>query len=251
MPRIALLGTASTGSFGFGVGARPATVLITYMLAGGGGQSGAYAGDGGGQVLIGTQTLGTATTYPVTIGAVNSTSVFNGLTAAAGNPASYGTGGSSGNGYGGGNGDNATWPPIPPPPWVDGGYAYAGGGGGGAGGGGGNAYDALPGGYYIWGGDGGPGVVFSLNGNYYGAGAGGQAASYSNTDGPEPDATNGSSGTGYGNYGSANYSGGLIVSYLSILQLFTGGTVTSTGSGVTKRWFHSFPSTSSLAPKYA
>jgi len=226
---------------------KSSNITINYMVAANGGTSNG-AGGSGGQVFIGTQTLSTSTSYPVYVNFSGGMSQFNGVSANPGNNGGgYGGSGGSCPGFtSGGGGDSVTWPAIPFAPWTAGGYAAAGGGGAGVGGNGGNASDALPSGYYIYGGNGGPGILF-IDGNYYGAGGGGSAYSVSNTDGNEPNAYNGSNGTGYGNFGSADSLGGVIISYVSSIQLYNGGTVTSTGTGATKRWYHTFSSSGTLA----
>ena len=252
MPRIALIGTASTGSFGFGVGGLPSTVSTSYVIVGGVGAGDGFSGGGGGNVLVGATSLSVSTSYTVTCGPANGSSVFNGITAGGGSAAGGGRGGSC-NGYVGGNtdtawGDYVIWPPTYAP-WESGGYAFGGGGGAGFGGAGSSAYDSLPGSYYIFGGDGGPGWYSSVMGEYYGGGQGGTWMSVSNTDGPQNNGTNGPSGVGFDTFGSDGR-GGVVLQYTSIIQLWTGGTVTSSGSGAAKKWKHKFSASSTLAHIY-
>jgi len=204
---------------------------VNYLVVGGTGASNNYNGGGAGQVQIVSGLLNLQTNYTVVVG---STASFNGTTALVGGDASGGNGGASYNGNGGGGFLGTTYDPIPSAPWTAGGYAGGGGGGGGAGGGGQGGDTALPSSYNTWGGFGGVGVLWSVNGQYYGVGQSGGSYSYSNTDGPEPPASN--PGTP-----PSGYSGSIvIVSYTSATQLYTGGTVTSIGVGASTVWFHTF-----------
>ena len=257
MPRFARLGTASIGTFGLCAGSRPVIAAIDYLIVGGGGTPGYFlTAGGGGEVLYGSAILSTTTSHPTTVGGVAAASTFNGLTARPGGPGGDvtpsvdswggdgGYGGSSGNGYSGGNGHHVTYYDYGTV-WGEG---YGGGGAAGAGGAGGDGWDedsgAIPG-YYTHGGDGGPGVTWPVDGLMYGCGRGG--AIYDTTAGDRGGATVPNTGA----YGYSNTSGGVILSYVYPQQLFTGGSVTSTGSGSSKRWFHSFGEGGGpLVPRY-
>jgi hypothetical protein len=239
MPRLSTIGAAATGAYGFGTLIPP--VIANYIVVGGTGASNNFNGGGAGQVRIASATLSRSTNYTVVVG---STASFNGTTSLVGGDATGGNGGASYNGNGGGGFLGTTYDPIPSAPWTAGGYAGGGGGGGGAGGGGQNGGTALPSSYNTWGGFGGVGVLWSVNGQYYGVGQSGGSYSYSNTDGPEPSSSN--PGTP-----PPGYSGSIvIVSYTSATQLYTGGTVTSTGTGAGTVWFHTFSTvgTTNLVP---
>lgn len=253
MPRLARIGSASDGSFGFTSGGVPAFIAVDYLVVGAGGAGGSgacYGGGGGGAMVPSNTTLGTKSNYSVTAGSFpGGSSSFNGTNANGGGTGgdlvfntTGGDGGASGNGNGGGGGLYVYYAP---------GYgdAYGGGGGGGSAGGGGNAHTDAPYGYYTYGGDGGNGATWSIDGKTYGGGGGGWW--YDSTSGDRP----GSSGSNTGDFGrgderGSGQSGGVIISYVYPTQLFTGGAVTSTGSGITKRWFHSFSSNGTLAHIY-
>lgn len=251
MPRLSKIGAAATGAYGFTGGGVPAFISAQYVVVGAAGASGSgdgSGGGGGGQVLLLSNSINTKISYTVITGAVGGgVSSFNGSTAnggsvgADGNVGGSGVGGNGGTsyaGFGGGSGDSVNFPPTSAP-WTAGGTGWGGGGGAGAGGIGGNAASRNSPDYYGQGGNGGVGVVWSVNGAYFGGGGGGGGAAYSNTDGFEPNASGGSNGNGFTAFGSDGR-GGVVVSYIYPIQLYTGGTVTSTGSGVTKRWFHTF-----------
>ena len=219
------------------------TITANYIVVGGTGNTGADAGGGGGggQVQIVSALLSLFTNYSVVVGSATNSSSFNGTTAAGGvngqsvNPdGTNNNGGASGSGNAGGTGERVYLGDYNTP------YGSGGGGGQGAVGGGGSAVGYSPGTYI--GGNGGNGVVWSVNGAYYGGGAGGGAEGKG-----QGSATNGSNGLGYNPFGSLN--GGVIVSYTSATQLYTGGTVTSIGSGASTVWFHTFSTagTSTLA----
>jgi hypothetical protein len=257
MPRLSTIGAAATGAFGFGTLIPP--VSADYVIVGAAGASGSGAGSGGGgggQVRAISALLSRFQSYAVVVGAAGGNiSSFNGSTAnggfvgADGNVGGStvgGNGGASYAGFGGGSGDSVYFPPTGAP-WTAGGAGWGGGGGGGAGGGGGNAASRNTPDYYGQGGNGGIGVVWSVNGNYYGGGGAGGGASYSNTDGFQPNASGGSPGNGFTAFGGDGR-GGVIVSYVSATQLYTGGTVTSTGSGAATRWFHTFTTSANLVP---
>lgn len=249
MPRLARIGSASDGSFGFTSGGKPGTIAIDYLLVGGAGNNN-YAGGGGGQFLPLTGSISTKTSLTVQVFGRAGQTKFNGQTAYPGydGNGAWNSGGNSNAGYSGGSGSSGTWPAIPgTPPWTAGGSWGVGGGGASAAGSGGAGYTLLPGSYYAYGGDGGSGLVWSITGQYYAGGFGGGAASDSNTDGPQPNAYNGADGAGANAFGNGG-GGGVIVSYIYPTQLFTGGTVTSSGTIPNKRWFHTFASNGTLAP---
>ena len=243
MPRLAMIGAAASGAFGL-PNNKPSFITVDYLIVGGTGATGGSngGGGGGGEVKSGTFSLSTSTTYAAVVGASTGSSSFNGVTSAGGVSGqstntvdgTNNAGGASGSGNAGGGGqavylgDNNT-------PWASGG-----GGGQGAVGGGGSAVGFDPGTYT--GGNGGVGIIWSVNSTYYGGGAGGGADAVGHGT-----ASNGSNGTGYNAFGSLI--GGDIISYVSGLQLYTGGTVTSSGSGPTTRWFHTFTSSANLVPK--
>lgn len=236
MPRLSTIGSAATGAYGFGTLIPP--VIANYIVVGGTGNVGGNFGGGGGsgQVQIVSALLSRLTNYTVVVGSATNSSSFNGTTAAGGvngqdtNPVDSTNidGGASGSGNSGGAGARIYLGPYNSP------YGAGGGGGQGAVGGGGSAVDSPPytSGVYT-GGNGGAGVVWSVNGVYYGGGGGGQAQA-----GGHGSSSGGSNGTGYNPFGSLN--GGVIVSYTSATQLYTGGTVTSTGTGASTVWFHTF-----------
>ena len=254
MPRIALIGTASTASFGFGLASRAATVAVDYLVIGCGGNDGAgngYGGGGGGKCLPVAKTLSTTTTYAAVLGAGGShtNTTFDGNTAAyggdgapGGSSSNYGgNGGPSGSGLGGGGGDQWGWDEST--------WSQAGGGGAGdqssGGSGSVNPDNGMP-----QGGNGGNGYYWSYTGLFYGGGGGGWWLTIYAGD------HNGASGAGQENYGGGSSlgdakSGAVIVTYVNQSQLWTGGTVTSTGSGASTRWFHTITSNTSLVPKYS
>lgn len=249
MPRLSLIGSASAGALGFGVNNRPAYILTHYLLVGGGGLDGggaAYGGGGGGQVLYISNVLPTNSTFVASVGGVAASTTFNGATAypggngGAGGIPGGGSGGTSGGGVGGGGGAGWGWDADT--------WTGAGGGGGSdaQSGGGGDVstgtYPATP-----TGGKGGNAVYWPINGQYYGAGGGGWWI------GPIAGNHNGNSGDNWGGYGSGSnrgdaVRGGVIVAYDWPLQLWTGGSVTYTGSGMSRRWFHDL--TGALTPRY-
>jgi len=257
MPRQSIVGAASNGSFGFALAGRPGTIAVSYLVVGGAGGGNNYGGGGGGYVSPATGSISTKISSAVVVGAVGGagssggTSSFNGTNAVGGYGGSPGSnpngGGQSGNGQFGGSAASGSWPAIPFPPWTSGGSWLAGGGGGGFAGSGGAGYSTLPGSYYCYGGDGGSGVPWSLTGEYFGGGGGGGALSISNTDGQQPNAYGGAPGAGFSAF-AGDGRGGVIVSYVYPTQLFTGGTVTSTGTFPNIRWFHRFSSSGTLAP---
>jgi hypothetical protein len=249
MPRQSIVGAASNGSFGFALASRPASITSDYLIAGGGGDIGGTispGGGGAGQIRFLSSSISTKDSYTVIVGGITGTSSFNSQTAIAGGTGSGANGGTSAAGFGGGNGNSVVYPVIPGfPPWTAGGDGYAGGGGGGAAGGGGNGAARNTPDYFAQGGDGGAGVTWTVNGVVYGIGGGGIAVSISNTDGTQPISANGSGGT---TFGSGRVQGGVIITYVFKTQLFTGGTVTSSGTFPNIRWTHTFSSSGTLAP---
>jgi hypothetical protein len=120
------------------------------------------------------------------------------------------------------------------------------GGGGGIGGGGGAGGPNS--GY-----NGGPGLTWTDGVTYAGGGGGsysGTGGSGGGGNGPGQNATNYGSGGGGGsskNGGldtTSGYQGIVIISYVWSAQALTGGTVTSSGSGASKRWFHAITDSS-------
>ena len=243
--RMSLLGSASNRGLGFGGKIRPQRINLSYMIAAGGGTStgGGWGGVGGGVVLIGIFTnYSTIVARTATVGGVTENSSFNGLTAAGGIPrtADYG---SPIPGYVSG-GNAAYWG------WDESTWTTAGGGGTGMGGGGSDgAITDVWGQMQPTGGTGGPGILWSSsaggNDQYYGAGTGGQAYAP-----PGISTFNGENGTGYGNAGSANCAGQVIVSYQWPVMLFTGGAPSSTGVGSSRRIFHTLSNGQTLTPLY-
>lgn len=194
-----------------------AAINIDYAIVGGGNSSGK-----GGSCIFGSAVL-SRLSQTVTVGAVNGTSTFNGLTAAAGlsgSPTSYFAN------------------------WDEGGVTtYAGSAGGGP------AFNAgLAGSAGVYGGTGGKGGdgnLWSVNGLRYGAGVGGGFSPYGSVPGGGPvNGGAGANGAGYGNFGSGGGAGGVILSYLSNQAIWFGGTVTI----VSGRVYHSFSSSGVLVP---
>lgn len=194
-----------------------AAIKIDYAVIGGG-----ASGGRGGSFVSGNTFLPRAQ-IAVTVGAVNGSSTFNGVTAAAG---------------------IAGDPTLRSYQWMEGwGYAYDGMAGGGP------AFNAptngSPGRPASYGGKGGDGNLWSIDGQYYGAGKGGAAwASGYIPDSPPPYGVPGANGLGWGNYGSGTTGGGVILSYLSNVPYFFGGTITV----VSGRVYHSFGSSGFLVP---
>lgn len=195
-------------------------IAIDYAIIGGGNSQGK-----GGSCVFGS-TLIQKSSLAVTVGAINGASSFIGLTAAAGL--------------------SGAAPTQSAGPTVYTGYASTSDGQPG----GGPAFNAGTGGscdlYSASGGSGGAGNLWSINGAYYGAGiAGTRSTGGFNNNGQDPwGGSAGSNGFGYGNYGSGNMAGGVIISYVSSTNLFTGGTVTL----VNGRKYHSFSSSGLLVP---
>ena len=194
-----------------------AAINIDYAIVGGG-----NSGGKGGSCIFGSALL-SRTTQTVTVGAVNGTSTFNGLTAAAGlagSPASHFAN------------------------WDEGGVTtYDGSAGGGP------AFNAGTAGtagvYGGTGGKGGDGNLWSVNGLRYGAGVGGGFSPYGSVPGGGPvNGGPGASGLGAGNFGTGGGPGGVILSYLSNQALYFGGTTTI----VSGRVYHSFSSSGFLVP---
>ena len=259
----------------------PASALaVDYLIVAGGGGGDQGAGGAGG-VLSGTASLN-LNAYSITVGdggagATNGgNSSFNNITATGGgrggNASSVGNGGSGGGGYYGLRSDGLVFGPTNPGTGITG-QGFAGGpyatpgrpGSGsyavGAGGGGAGAVGGANDGSNNWtGGDGGVGFTWPINGVTYAGGGGGQGFDSgsggeggSGGGGRGQDAANvsprisGAAGTpntggGGGGGGFAGGSGVVIISYVGATQIGVGGTVTSTGSGATTRWFHQFNS---------
>ena len=235
MPHLSKIGGACSQAYGFTGLIRPSVIQIDYMVAGCNGSATSWGGIAGGLVSTGSFLLKTTSSVSVTVGTSGASSTFNGITAAGGNDTS-GNDGASNPSFGGGSG--ATWG------WDDSTYTFAGGGGAGANQAGGNGSIAdVVGQQQPTSGKGGDGKQWTVNGQYYGGGH--QGGTYS---APGASQFGGGNGLGAENFGGTG--GGAIASYLSTAQLFTGGTVTSTGVGIAKRWFHSFPASSSLVPLY-
>lgn len=194
-----------------------AAINIDYAIVGGG-----NSGGKGGSCIFGSALL-SRTTQTVTVGAVNGTSTFNGLTAAAGlsgSPASYFAA------------------------WDEGGVTtYDGSAGGGPAF---NAGTAGSAGYASGsGGAGGAGNLWSINGLRYGAGVGGGFYPYGSSPyGGPVGGSVGANGLGAGNFGTGGGSGGVILSYISSQALYFGGTTTI----VSGRVYHSFSSSGFLVP---
>ena len=260
MPIIASRGGASAFSLGFAVNQVPKFINTQVLVVGGGGNNGGSnggGGGGGGGVATASQCIGTKSNYCISVGGAGSSSYFYGVStvSAGGGVSGYdgaychaGNGGASGtpNVNGGGGGLYVTFP-AGPPGWCNGGSGFAGGGGGGAGGGGSNGTSNLPNNYRVDGGPGGDGGLWTPNGQRYGAGAGGSAVAYGPGCAGAQCAFGGGGGAGYANYGhGGGGTGGVILSYTYRKQLYCGGTVTSTGSGATTKWFHSFSGSGTL-----
>ena len=241
MPRLSILGAAAARAFG--LAGRPSFIRIDYAVVGGGGLSGyPLASGGGGEALFGNMIASTTKSLSASVGGIAASSTFNGVTARPGHQGGNiafewggtgGTGGNSGNGRPGGNGIAV---------WYSGPWAYAAGGAAGSDQSGGDAYTDAPGAYQTYGGKGGDGSLWSIDGKRYGAGGGGLIN--------DPTAGNrqGEPGLGWGNLGSSGMTGGVIISYAHPTQLFTVGAVTSTGTGTSKRWFHTLTSSQTLVP---
>ena len=195
-------------------------IAIDYLIVGGGNSQGK-----GGSIVYGSALL-QKSTITVTVGAINGTSSLLGLTAAAGLPGAAAT-------------QNAG-------PTVYTGYAATSSGQPG----GGPAFNAGTSGscdlYSAYGGSGGAGNLWPIDGKYYGAGiAGTRSTGGYNNNGFDPwGGSAGSNGLGYGNFGSGNMAGGVIISYVSETNLFSGGTITL----VNGRKYHSFSSSGFLVP---
>ena len=194
-----------------------AAINIDYAIVGGG-----NSGGKGGSCIFGSALL-SRVMQTVTVGAVNGTSTFYGLTAAAGlagSPASHF--------YNWDEGGVTTYDGS-----AGGGPAFNAGTAGSAGYGGGN------------GGTGGNGNLWSINGLRYGAGVGCGFYPYGSSPygGPVAGAS-GASGLGAGNYGTGGGLGGVIISYLSPQVLFFGGSTTI----VSGRVYHNFSASGFLVP---
>lgn len=245
-----------------GASAIPTSVPVRVLIVGGGGGGGARWGDDYGNPGGGAGAAGYVDasfnlpkgTYSFTIGGGGnngngSDTVAFGYTAYGGGrgggaddqPGSAGGCGGGGAANGGGGGGSTQPKPT------SGNYgnqtAYGtngagnggnGGGGGGAGGSGStNGYGGagrtwINGNTYCAGGN-GTGIAggYGVNASYYGGGGGGGA-----TNGHGPVA------------GTNGYQGIVIIAYQWNFQLGSGGTVTSSGSGITKWWYHAITSSS-------
>ena len=247
MPRLSTIGSAATGAYGFSLSGIPALISAQYVVVGAAGARNGYGGGGGGYVNELSASLSTKTDYSIVISSGSgrgSSTTFNGTTSLGGFDGSPGSnpggGGQSANGNFGGLGNGGSFPVTVG--WPTGGDGYGGGGGAGAGAGGGNGYVQISPDYRSVGGDGGAGVAWSVDGNYFGGGSGGGAYAYNYTYGPAPGIEYfGAPGNGHTSFGGDGR-GGAVISYVYPIQLYTGGSISSTGSGLTKRWFHSFSS---------
>ena len=252
------------------------------IVAGGGGGGAASGGGGGaGGLLTATSSLAIGTAYAITIGSggAGGTAAGNGT---AGNNSAIGTlatalgggygqgsvgvsggsggpGGSGGGGFGGGGGSGTGGAGTSGQGFNGGnGATQVAGGGGGASAVGGNANASVSAGA------GGAGVASSLSGSsvtYAGGGGGGAlngtagaggaggGGAGGGTAGVAGTANRGGGGGGGGNSGgTAPFDGGsggsgvVIISYTNTTQRGTGGTVTSSGSGASTVWVHTFTS---------
>ena len=194
-----------------------AAINIDYAIIGGG-----ASGGNGGYTLFGSAPV-SRIQYAVTVGAVNGSSSFNGLTAAAGI-----SGSSASHFYNWDEGGVTTYDGM-----NGGGPAY-------------NAGTAGSAGYSSgYGGNGGNGNIWLINGQRYGAGAGGGFYPYGfSAYGGPVGGSAGTNGLGYGNFGSGGYAGGIILSYLASQAIWFGGTTTI----VSGRVYHTFSSSGFLVP---
>ena len=262
----------------------PLPSTLNYLVIGGGGGGGGKRGGGGGAGGLKTGSVTYVQgSYTVTVGdgGIASTSLSgNGgdstlglgtaITATGGGgagSASNGSNGGSGGGGGSSDGTNRSGGSASPSgQGNNGGNAntgYGGAGGGGAGAVGANVVGTLNGAdggvgladsitgtsvYYAGGGGGGVGT----NGNTAGLGGNGGGGDGSNTTTSGTAGTNGKGGGGGGAgdqtglNGSNGGKGVVIVSYNSVTQIGTGGTVTSYGSGGGTYWVHTFTSSGTL-----
>ena len=240
MPRLSIVGAASSRSFGF---AGKSAYLITYVVIGAGGGSGGYAGGGGGQIITNSALTIPYLPQTVTIGSGISngdgqSTVFGSITALGGKGgglAAYNYGGNSGNGH-------------------IGGYSFGSGNYLSGGGGGGDSQDG-GGGQYAAGGYGGNGTLIStiITPTYFSGGGGGIAVGDNNLQNQAPGGlggtnayyygpANGAANTGAGAGGTGGYGSqggsGLVVLRYAGSQQGTGGTITTTG-GYTYHYFYS------------
>jgi len=258
--------TAPTGT--------PSVSTSYVVVAGGGGGGGNYGGGGGaGGYLSGSSfSVSPGSTYAVTVGAggagggttgtSGTNSVFSTITATGGgrgasvNHYAASTGGSGGGGnYNyfttGASGNTPSTSPSQGNNGGNGALTFSGGGGGGASAVGGNASGTT-------GGNGGAGTASSITGSSVtrGGGGGGGASSTAGTGGAggggagkvgAGTATAGTANTGGGGGGGGDDSGGaggsgvVIISYAGS-QVFSGGTVTSSGGNT----IHTFTTSSLL-----
>jgi hypothetical protein len=257
------------------------SVNYLIVAAGGGGGAASGGGGGAGGLLTGSSSLAIGSAYTITIGSggAGGTAAGNG---AVGNNSSIvflatalgggygqgsvgvsggtgGPGGSGGGGFGGGGGSGTGGAGTSGQGFNGGnGATQVAGGGGGASAVGGNAVTSTSAGA------GGAGVASSLSGSsvtYAGGGGGGAlngtagaggaggGGAGGGTAGVAGTANRGGGGGGGGNTGgTAPFDGGsggsgvVIISYTNTTQRGTGGTVTSSGSGASTVWVHTFTS---------
>lgn len=227
---------------------------VNYLLVGGGGAGNASnipngGGGGGGVVNTGATTLNVSQSYAITVGDGGTGGTQSGGTFTNGGQSALGAIATAAGG--GADGSSGSF--------TKGSSIFAGGGqnsGGGASSraNGGNAGSGT-------GGAGADGTLWSIDNNRYGGGGGGRGGGNPWTAGAAGAGGGGagssnSGGSGVGTAGQANTGGGggdggtsanggsgvVIITYQNATQLGSGGTVTSSGSGATTRWFHQFNS---------
>ena len=242
----------------------PTSIAVRVLIVGGGGSglqrnggdNNAENGAGGGGGYVDASFNLPKGTYGFTIGGGGyggngGGTVAFGYTA---NGGGYGGGSDSGPGGDGGSGGGAaertgSYGSSNQPKPTSGNYgnmpAYGNNGSGGPHGGGGGAGAAANGGY------GGAGKQW-INGSYYGAG-GGSSYGYSGGTGGGGSGPGGAGsyygaagGGSYGNPGpqapTYGYQGIVIVSYQWNFQVMSGGSVSSSGSGMSTTWYHAITS---------
>ena len=230
------------------------TVNVTILAIGGGGAGGADAGGGGGgggastgsvnfdlysSYLVAVGSGGGYNSQPgqasyvqgfsiIAYGGQGGGSVYGGFSAGGyGAGGSYNVnGGSGGTGARGGN-------PVGQPGQTIGTITGAGGGGG-----------------EIDGNDGSP-VPGGSGGGLAGRGGFGAGWNQKNNTPGFPYGGGGGGGGNYGGSGAGGASGVVTLSYTSEQQLYRGGTVSSSGSGTSTCWTHTFTSNGQLRPNYA
>jgi hypothetical protein len=269
-------GTYGTNGFYLPFSGGTTTVSATYLVVAGGGGAGASGAGGGGAggYRTGTLSLSSANTYTATVGAggagtstsvgvAGSNSVFSSITSAGGGYGAGGGGGPGGvGGSAGGSGNGDATETVASP--VGQGSNGRGGGGaiqyGGGGGGGASAQGATGGSTTVANPSGGAGLANSISGSsvtYAGGGGGGyQNQSLTVPGGGAGGGGNGATsalaatagtanlgggGGGGGSTGGAGGSGVVIISYAGA-QVFTGGTVTTSGGNT----IHTFTSSGFL-----